>query len=101
LRTLTVEVKAGRAARRHQAVESDGPHDLVFQSVQSGCPMRDNHILTRHIKPSGRKLDLGWATWLVLRRRYATWLAREDFMGLLRNREKPASNQDSRIGFPL
>lgn len=74
LRTLTVEVKAGRAIRRYRAVKSDGPDDLVFQSVKSGCPMRDNNILARHIKPAGRKLGIGWVNWLVLRRSYATWL---------------------------
>src|ERR1043166_6665202 len=55
LRTLTVEVKAGRAIRRYRGVKSDGPDDLVFQSVENGSPMRDNNILTRHIKPAGRK----------------------------------------------
>ena len=74
LRTLTVEVKAGRATRRYRAVKSDGPDDLVFQSVQNGSPMRDNNILARHIKPAGRKLGIGWVNWLVLRRSYATWL---------------------------
>jgi integrase len=74
LRTLTLEVKAGSGTRRYQAVKSDGPDDLVFQSVQSGCPMRDNNILARHIKPAGRKLGIGWINWLVLRRSYATWL---------------------------
>lgn len=74
LRTLTVEVKAGRAIRRYRAVKSDGPDDLVFQSVESGSPMRDNNILTRHIKPAGRKLGIDRVNWLVLRRSYATWL---------------------------
>jgi integrase len=74
LRTLTVEVKAGRAIRRYRAVKSAGPDDLVFQSVKSGEPMRDNNILARHIKPAGRKLGIGWVNWLVLRRSYATWL---------------------------
>lgn len=36
LRTLTVEVKAGRATRRYAVVRSDGPDDLVFQSVKAG-----------------------------------------------------------------
>jgi integrase len=71
---MTVEVKAGRAVRRFRVVKSDGPDDLVFQSVQDGRPMRDNNILTRHIKPSARQLDIGWVNWLVLRRSYATWL---------------------------
>ena len=74
LRTLTVEVKAGRAVRRYRAVKSGGPDDLVFQSVKSGEPMRDNNILARHIKPAARKLGIGWVNWLVLRRSYATWL---------------------------
>jgi integrase len=74
LRTLTVAVRAGRATRRYQAVKSDGPDDLVFQSVKDGEAMRDNNILTRHIKPAGRKLGIGWVNWLVLRRSYATWL---------------------------
>ena len=74
LRTLVVEVKAGRATRRYRAVKSDGPDDLVFQSIQVGRPMRDNNILVRHIKPAGRKLGISWINWLVLRRSYATWL---------------------------
>jgi integrase len=74
LRTMMVEVKAGRATRQYRAVKSDGPDDLVFQSVQDGRPMRDNNILTRHIKPAARKLGIGWVNWLVLRRSYATWL---------------------------
>jgi integrase len=57
LRTLTVEVRAGRAIRRYRAVKSDGPDDLVFQSVQSGCPMRDNNILARH---TGSAYQAGW-----------------------------------------
>jgi integrase len=74
LRTLTVEIKAGRAIRRYQLVKSDGPDDLVFQSVKSGQPMRDNNILVRHIKPAARKLGIPWVNWQVLRRSYATWL---------------------------
>ena len=64
LRTLTVAARAGRATTRYRAVKSDGPDDLVFQSVQSGRPMRDNNILARHIKPAGRKLGIGWVNWL-------------------------------------
>ena len=64
----------GRAIRCYRAVKSDGPDDMVFQSVKSGYPMRDNNILARHIKPAGRKLGIGWVNWLVLRRSYATWL---------------------------
>ena len=74
LKTLMVEVKAGRAIRRFPAVKSDGPDDLVFQSVSKGAPMRDNTILVRHIKPAARKLGIGWVNWQVLRRSFATWL---------------------------
>jgi integrase len=71
---LTVEIKAGSGTRRYQVVKSHGPDDLVFQSVRTGQPMRDNNILVRHIKPAARKLGIGWVNWLVLRRSYATWL---------------------------
>jgi len=74
LRTLTVEVKAGHATRRYRVVRSDGPEDLVFQSVRGGRPMRDNNILVRHIKPAGRQIGIPWVNWQVLRRSYATWL---------------------------
>src|SRR3974390_2907880 len=39
LKLKTVTVRAGRAVRRYQAVKSDGPDDLVFQSVKDGKPM--------------------------------------------------------------
>lgn len=74
LKTLVVEVPAGRAVRRVRAVKSAGPEDLVFQSLFKGAPMRDNNILTRHIKPAARQLGIGWVNWLVLRRSFATWL---------------------------
>jgi len=74
LKTLVVEVKAGRATRHHVVVKSDRPDDLVFQSVAKGAPMRDNNILVRHIKPAARKLGIGWVNWQVLRRSHATWL---------------------------
>jgi integrase len=65
LKTLTVEVKAGRGLRKYPAVHSFGPDDLVFQSVKDGRPMRDNNILSRHIKPAGRLLGMPWLNWLV------------------------------------
>lgn len=74
LKSLTVEVKAGRALRRYPAVKSDGPEDLVFQSVVKGVSMRDNTILVRHIKPAAAKLGIPWVNWQVFRRSYATWL---------------------------
>ncbi len=36
LKLLTVKVRAGRAVRTYKVVKSDGPENLVFQSVQDG-----------------------------------------------------------------
>jgi len=74
LKTMVVDVKAGRATRHYKVLKSDGPDDLVFQSVKDGAVMRDNNILTRHIKPAARKIGFGFVNWRVLRRSYATWL---------------------------
>ena len=74
LPTLTVEVRAGRAVRKHKLVKSGGPDDLVFQSVQDGSPMNDQNILKRHIQPAARKLGLPFVNWRCLRTSHATWL---------------------------
>jgi integrase len=74
LKLLTVEVRAGRAVRRYKVVKSDRPEDLVFQSVRTGVAMRDNNILSRHIKPAARKLGLPWINWRCLRTSHATWM---------------------------
>jgi len=74
LKTLTVNVKAGTGTRKYKLVKSDDPDDLVFQSVRTGAPMRDNNILTRHIKPAARKLGLDFINWRCLRTTHATWL---------------------------
>jgi len=74
LRLLTVEVRAGRATRKYKVVKSDGPNDLVFQSVKDGKPMRDNNILCRFIKPAGRRLGFGFVNWRSLRTSRATWM---------------------------
>jgi integrase len=74
LKQLTVEVKAGPAVRRYKAVKSNGPEDLVFQSVQKGSPIRDNNILSRFLKPAGRALGMPWVNWRCLRTSHATWL---------------------------
>src|SRR5271165_1258516 len=90
LKLKTVSVRAGNAVRRYQAVKSDGPDDLVFQSVKDGKPMRDNNILTRFIKPAGRKVGLGFVNWRCLRTSYGTWLKRQgadmkDIQGQMRH----------------
>jgi integrase len=74
LKQLTVDVKAGLAVRHYKVVKSDRPEDLVFQSVKTGVPMRDNNILSRHIKPAARKLGLPWINWRCLRTSHATWM---------------------------
>jgi integrase len=74
LPTLSVEVRAGRAVRKHKLVKSGGPDDLVFQSVLKGCPMNDQNILKRHLQPAARKLGLPFVTWRCLRTSHATWL---------------------------
>jgi integrase len=74
LKTLTVSVRAGRAVRKIRVVRTSGPDDLVFQSLRTGAPMRDNNILTRFIKPAGRKLGIDFVNWRCLRTSHATWL---------------------------
>jgi integrase len=74
LSTLTVEVRAGNAVRKHKVVKSGGPDDLVFQSVQTGRPMNDQNILKRHLQPATRKLGLPFVSWRTLRTSHATWL---------------------------
>jgi len=69
-----VEVKAGWAVRKYRVVKTDGPHDLVFQSVKDGKPIRDNNILCRFIKPAARAMGLQWVNWRCLRTSHATWL---------------------------
>ena len=98
LKSLTVAVRAGCATRTYKVVKSDGPDDLVFQSVVKGAPMRDNNVLCRHIKPAARKLNLPWVNWQVLRRSCATWLQQagvdvKDAQGLLRH-SRASTTQD-------
>lgn len=71
---MTVKVRAGRAMREYRVVKSDGPNDLVFQSVRDGKPIRDNNILTRFIKPAARELGLRWVKWRSLGTSHAVWL---------------------------
>ncbi|HYM09641.1 MAG TPA: site-specific integrase [Bryobacterales bacterium] len=98
LKSMEVLVRAGRGCRRYKAVKSHGPEDLVFQSVRSVRPMRDNNILIRHIKPVAEALGVGWVNWQVLRRSHATWLQQagvdvKDAQGLLRH-SRASTTQD-------
>jgi integrase len=90
LKLKTVYVRAGRAVRKYKAVKSDGPNDLVFQSVRDGKAMRDNNILIRFIKPAARKIGLDFVNWRCLRTSYGTWLKEhgadmKDIQGQLRH----------------
>ncbi len=90
LKSAETVVRAGRARRRYKVVKSDGPDDLVFQSVKTGAPIRDNIVLSRQIKPAARKLGIGWVNWQVLRRSCATWLDQaqvtiKDAQGIMRH----------------
>jgi hypothetical protein len=42
--------------------------------------MRDNNILSRHIKPAARNLGIGWVNWQALRRSFAPWLQMAGWM---------------------
>jgi integrase len=98
LKSIKVVVRAGRAQRHYKAVKSDGVDDLVFQSVKTGAPIRDNTVLSRHIKPAARKLGIGWVNWQVLRRSCATWMDQahvnvKDAQGLMRH-SRASTTQD-------
>lgn len=74
LKTLTADVRAGRAIRKYNLVKSSGTEDLVFQSVKDGRPMNDQNILKRHIQPAAQSLGLSFVNWRCLRTSHATWL---------------------------
>ena len=98
LKSIEIVVRAGKGRRRYKAVKSDGPDDLVFQSVKTGAPIRDNIVLSRHIKPAARKLGIGWVNWQVLRRSCATWMDQaqvkvKDAQGIMRH-SRASTTQD-------
>ncbi|PYX61065.1 MAG: hypothetical protein DMG73_04945, partial [Acidobacteria bacterium] len=78
LKTLEVEINwGGKGARKRiKLVRSDGPQDLVFQSLRNGAPMRDGNVLRRHLRPAALKLGMEpeKATWRSLRTSCATWM---------------------------
>lgn len=76
LRQLYVTIAwGGKGAQKTiKLVRSDGPRDLIFQSVRGGKEMNDSNILRRHIKPAGRKIGCEFVNWQVLRRSYGTWM---------------------------
>ncbi len=78
LKTLEIDVPWGGqgATKKIKAVRSDGPHDLVFQSIRKGAAMNDQNILRRHLRPAAIRLGLDpkKATWRSLRTSCATWM---------------------------
>jgi hypothetical protein len=74
LTTLSVELRAGCAVRKHKLVKSGGLDDLVFQSVQGGRPMNGHNMLKRQLQPAARKLGLPFVNWRCLRTSHAIWL---------------------------
>jgi integrase len=73
LKTLTVDIRAGRAVRHFKLVKSSEPDDLVFQSVWRGRPLNDANVLKRHVKPAAKRLDCK-VNWRSLRTSCATWM---------------------------
>ncbi len=75
LKGLSVKIGGGRGKyQTFKLVKADAPDALVFQSIRKGAPMRDNNVLTRHIKPAARKLGLPWENWRCLRTSFGTIL---------------------------
>ncbi len=48
------------------------PEAWLFSS-ENGKPLRRDNVWTRNIKPMLKPIGLGWATFRVMRRSYATW----------------------------
>jgi integrase len=75
LKSLTIRVGGGRGGyQTYKAVKSTAPDALVFQGVRSGKGLRDNNVLSRHIKPAAAKLGIPWVNWRCLRTSFATLL---------------------------
>ena len=74
LKSLIVQVRAGKSIRKRPAVKSHTEDDLVFQSVETGVAMNDQNILKRHLQPAARRLGLKKVDWRMLRRSFCTWL---------------------------
>ena len=71
---VTINWGGKGATKTFKVIRSDGPGDLVFQSLRSGGPMSDHNILSGHIKPAASRARAGLVNWQVFRRSYATWL---------------------------
>jgi integrase len=78
LKNMEAEINWGGkgAKKRFKLVRSDGPKDLVFQSLRKGTPISDGNVLRRHLRPAALKLGLDpkKASWRSLRTSCATWM---------------------------
>ena len=78
LKGMQVEINWGGkgAKKRFNVVRSEGPKDLVFQSLRKGAPISDGNVLRRHLRPAALRLgiDPKKATWRSLRTSCATWM---------------------------
>lgn len=89
LKSLTVVNREGVGT--YKVVKSDGPTDLIFQSIKDGrAALRDNNILCRHIKKAGDKIGIPWVNWRCLRTSRATWAIEaganpKDVQGMMRH----------------
>jgi integrase len=71
---VTINWGGKGAKKKIKLVRSEGPRDLVFQSMRKAGEMSDHNILSRHIKPAGRAIGCEFVNWQVLRRSYITWM---------------------------
>jgi len=78
LKRMKVQINwGGKGAKKwFKLVRTDGPKDLVFQSLRKGAPISDGNVLRRHLRPAALKLGLDpkKATWRSLRTSCATWM---------------------------
>lgn len=65
----------GKCSVLHYIDASDGPNDLIFQSITDATkPIGDNGALCRFIKPAAIALGMSWVNWRCLRTSHTTWL---------------------------
>jgi integrase len=70
---VSINWGARDARKTFKLVRSHVPGDLVFHP-SSNAAQFGSQCPARHIKPTARKLGIGWLNWQVLRHSYATQL---------------------------
>jgi site-specific recombinase XerC len=73
MKSLTVDVHAGRAFRHRRLAKSARAEDLVFQSVCRGKEMNPDNIRKRFIAPVAKESKLGKVNCRCPRTSCATW----------------------------